>query len=354
MSEPLARGRSIADLLAGSWRPDPAALPEGAIAWEPLVPALLELGCAGLAWNRLRAGSQRVAPSAQPLLAEYRVRTLLAGRLEARLLAAAGALDTGGIEYLVVKGWAVARWYAEKGLRPYGDLDLCVNPREYARAVELLSRLEDDRIPIDLHAGYPKLYDRTAADLRDGTSSETLHGAPVRVPAPEEHLRLVCFHLWAHGAVRPVWLCDIAAVVEGGGGPAFDWDRCLRGKPRYTDWVISAIGLAGRLLGARLDDTPIPPMLERLPGWLEPEVLRQWGRKPTPVTARGPLDALRLAWRNRMQAAYELRLPFRGLPALPVQLLALAARLPAHLANRLSGAGSAPDEDEWGDASLPG
>ena len=36
----------------------------------------------------------------------------------------------------------------------------------------------------------------------------------IRVPAAEDHFRLVAIHLLSHGAWRPRWLCDIAAMLE--------------------------------------------------------------------------------------------------------------------------------------------
>lgn len=48
----------------------------------------------------------------------------------------------------------------------------------------------------------------------------------IRVPAAEDHFRLVAIHLLSHGAWRPLWLCDIAAMLEDL-PQDFNWGRCL-------------------------------------------------------------------------------------------------------------------------------
>ena len=80
-------------------------------------------------------------------------------------------------------------------------------------------------------------------------------GRAVRLFGPEDHLRLLALHALRHGLLRPLWLCDVAAAVEG--RPAgFDWDYFLRGDATRTRWAKTAIGLAHRVLGARLDGVP--------------------------------------------------------------------------------------------------
>ena len=44
----------------------------------------------------------------------------------------------------------------------------------------------------------------------------------------EDQLRQLCLHLLRHGACRPLWLCDVAVMLESLPGD-FDWDRCLGG-----------------------------------------------------------------------------------------------------------------------------
>src|SRR5262249_27066034 len=45
-------------------------------------------------------------------------------------------LRAGDVEPLLMKGPAIARHYAERGLRPFSDLDLAVRPDQYRRTLE--------------------------------------------------------------------------------------------------------------------------------------------------------------------------------------------------------------------------
>ena len=69
---------------------------------------------------------------------------------------------------------------------------------------------------------------------------------------------------------------DIAAALESR-APEFDWERCLGGNARRSDWVACTLGLAHRLLGASLENTPVVDRARTLPTWLVSTVLRQWG-----------------------------------------------------------------------------
>ena len=39
-----------------------------------------------------------------------------------------------GIEAILAKGWAVARLYPDRVLRPYGDIDICVSADQFNTA----------------------------------------------------------------------------------------------------------------------------------------------------------------------------------------------------------------------------
>jgi hypothetical protein len=177
----------------------------------------------------------------------------------------------------VVKGWTAARLYAEAGLRPYGDLDLCVAPDQYGAARAAL----DDAVPtvdVDLQHGLrinsravPELPDFDEARAR--ASHLALDGLDLVVLSPEDHLALSSVHLLSHGVWRPLWLCDVAAALERM-PDRFDWGRCLLRNHRLAMWVRATVWLAERLLGARPSHPP--PGAYRPPRWLERAVLRQW------------------------------------------------------------------------------
>ena len=63
-----------------------------------------------------------------------------------------------GIEAVLVKGWAIARRYPDRALRPYGDLDVCVRPDSHARAAAVLARIASLDGPfVDLHSGFTRI-----------------------------------------------------------------------------------------------------------------------------------------------------------------------------------------------------
>ena len=52
-------------------------------------------------------------------------------------------LRSVGIEPILAKGWAIARLYPERGMRPYGDIDLCVHPDHFLKAFLAVTACKD-------------------------------------------------------------------------------------------------------------------------------------------------------------------------------------------------------------------
>lgn len=231
------------------------------------------------------------------------------------------------IEPILVKGWAIARIYPEKGLRPYGDVDLCVPPEQYNAATTALLGPDGPRGTVDLHNGFASLDDASMDDLYAWSRLVPLDDVQVRVLSPEDHLRILCVHMLRHGLWKPLWLCDIAAAVESQ-SEGFDWARCLTADRRQSDWIACAVGLAHQLLGARVTDTPVAVRRKKLPTWLVPTVLEQWGRQ---YAYRAPignflhkpvrlLRELRHHWPNAIEATVGVRGPFNEMPRFPFQV----------------------------------
>lgn len=324
----LARGRRLAALLAGAWRESAPSLP----GWSGehlrmLAPGLLQGGVGGLAWSRLRDSPLAGTPAAEELRQAYRLNVLQAALQEARIARAVSALRAAGIEPLLAKGWAVAREYADPGYRPCGDIDLYVPASAVRSARRALAGAAGDGV--DLHAGLAEISDRDLPAALERGQRLRAAEVEVRVPAPEDQLRLVALHALRHGVIRPLWLCDVACLVERADG--FDWGYFESGDPRRAGWASAALCLARDLLGASLDKVPERLARRRLPGWMAATVLREWGAGRAPHGARRPmaalerrprvlLEALRLRWPNGIEASIALRAPFGSFPRLPLQV----------------------------------
>ncbi len=336
-NDPRRLGKLIASALAGTWRvsppPPPSSLSPGALL--EVTPLLLRTGAASLVWWRVRSSELRTSAAAHELRQAYRLYTLQNARQERKIVQAITLLRSAGVEPLLVKGWAVARLYPERGLRPYGDIDLCVRPEQYATAVDALAAPAAETLAVDLHKGLPQLHRPSLDDVYERSQLVTFGEIDVRILGPEDHLRYLCIHMLQHGAYRARWLCDIAVVLESL-PEDFDWAHLLRGDRRPADWVASTVCLAHQLLGADLDGIPTAERDRHLPRWLIPSVLSQWSKEEhymdigsIAYSLRHPaqlLKGLRLRWPNPIQATVRVGGPFNEMPRLPFQLLECVLR----------------------------
>jgi putative nucleotidyltransferase-like protein len=332
--ERLNRGQQVASALAASWRVTPPAWEPSRLELGAINALLLRSGAGALAWRRLRTAAAARTPSGFELQQAYRLHAIQALLHERQLARVLNRLRGAGVQPLLGKGWAAARHYPEAGLRPYGDFDLYVGSaqREAARVV-----LEGEDASVDLHTGCAELNDRPWSLLNERARSLPLGGGHVRVFGAEDHLRLLALHMLRHGAWRPLWLCDLGALLETS-ARGFDWRHFLSGDQRRTDWVCCALVLARDLVGAALDGAPEQVTRRTLPAWLHKTVLRQWadagfeaqGRRPPMVSyaqrPAGVLRALRSRWPNAIEATVGVRGPFNGLPRLPFQLAECVSR----------------------------
>jgi Uncharacterised nucleotidyltransferase len=347
VAQATSKGELIATALTGAWRTCPPALALTADELGQITPLLYSTGAGALVWRRLRSTTLRVLPAAIELQQAYRLQTLRAARSERDIQSVFRLLRAEGIEPLLFKGWAAARLYPEEGLRPWGDIDLYVRPRDYARAQTLVqAHARALTSMIDLyHKDFADLDERGVEELYARSQVVSLGDAQVRVPGEADHLRLLCLHWLRHHAWRPLWLSDIAAALENRSAD-FAWAVVLRGTRRQREWIACALALAHQLLGADISATPIEMIARALPHWLGRTVLKQWcfpiryhepDNLPLLTFLRqrtGLLKALSDRWPNAIEATYERRGPFTRLPRTPYQLglyLARALRFQARL-----------------------
>jgi hypothetical protein len=325
-------GQAVAAMLTGSWRRSSPELKQSAAEIEEIAPALLVSGAAPLCWRRVRHSTLQTTPAAKEFHRAYRLSALQAALHQRTIERAVTLLRERGIEAILVKGWAVARLYPELALRPYADLDLCVRPQQYNAAEAAINDLARERNEVDLHCGFAKFGGGSVDGFYDRSQLVKLGETPVRVLCAEDHLRVLSLHLLREGAWRPLWLCDVARMVESRGAN-FNWDICLTGNRRHADWIICAIGAAHQLLGAQVDDIPAAHRLKALPRWLVPTILKEWESQLPSMSQRhrapmwsylrrpaGIFGGLRHRWPNPIEATVSMRASFNELPRLPFQL----------------------------------
>ena len=354
-------GSVLANILTGSWR----ALAETHHTSEEdlslVAPQLYQSGAAALAWWRIQNSTLAKTAIGTLLHDAYRHLKLAARIHEREIKLVVKLFRSAGIEPVLVKGWAIARLYPDSALRPYGDIDLCVAPAQFLNAEAVLEGLANTEGHfVDLHDGFTKLTAsqrwrgptaRVSDRMHDGTriwdelyersQLVDFDGQNIRVLSDEDHLRVLCVHLLRSGGWRPLWLCDVAILLESR-KPDFDWDICLTIDRRQADWIACTIGLAHHLLGVEVEDTPVTERAKHLPRWLVPAVLRQWDRcrnshaagtaLPTLLSVltepKSLLAELYARWDNPVRSTTSLRGRFNDWPRWPYQLCELIKHSP--------------------------
>ena len=328
-------GELVAATLSGSWRKRPHGPDISPDELAQITPLLLQSGAGALTWWRLRDSPLSLEPTSAEFHQAYRLHAIQSAVHETNLQQVLKVLRQGGIEPILVKGWAIARLYPETGLRPYGDFDLCVNAAQYvdARATLLKSELH---CPVDLHKGTDLLDDRSWSEIFERSKLVTLNETDVRVPSAEDHFRLLCFHLLRHGVERPIGLCDIAVALESR-GPDFDWKTCLGTNHKHADWIACVIGLAQELLTADVGEFPFS-IKRNYPAWILKSVLKAWGQdfsahfsKAAPLEfyrqhPRGLASALRARWPAPIVGTVGVGGSFNRFPRFPYQFGYLLVR----------------------------
>ena len=340
-----AVARAMGRALAGAWRADEPAVELTADELAAMSPHLALSGELPLVWARIRGTALADTPAGVAAHRAALAHAAAAVTHEEQLRRLCDGLRAAGVEPVLAKGRALARLYADPLARPAADIDLYVRPADAARAEAALAVPELAAIGADLHAGVPDLEEDDAEAVLARAVPAAIGATTVRVLAREDHLRLVVLHMLRHAAWRPLWLCDVGALVEAPG--ELDWDRVLAGSARLSSWVAGGIALACSLVEARVCEPRVTS--GSLPRWLEPAVLAHWtggGRHlydGVPLVAwlarpSGLRDALARRWPSPLQATISRRAAFDERPRWPLQLadwaeraVRSAARLPSTL-----------------------
>jgi hypothetical protein len=335
-----AQGELLGRALRGCWRAgDLPPLDLSETELDRITPLLMGSGAASLGWRVVDPSPLRESSSGELLHQAYRLQTLQAEIQEQKIEKVFRLLREASLDAVLAKGWAAAKLYSNRTLRPYGDIDICVHPRDYQAVLDLFSSPEGNDCWIDLHRNFSELGNRTVAELFSRSKMHRAGQEQVRVLGDEDHVALLCIHLLKHGAWRPLWLCDVAAAMES---PAanFDWELCLGKDTIRASWIRSVFGLAHRMLGATTDNLPVSLQALPVPEWLVDTVFKQWSNPfaryqapmnhPVPMaevrSPSGLIDGLRQRWPNPIIATISVHGRLNELPRLPYQVANCVAR----------------------------
>jgi Uncharacterised nucleotidyltransferase len=328
-------GLELAEILAGTWRqPSFCRSTLSSENLHRLAPLLIEAGGAALTWFHIRRCKSEFPQSVLNLYREAYIGSVArAAAQEKELERVLSAFQAAGIRSILLKGWSVGRLYPESGLRPSGDIDLWIDPTQQAQANEVLTTVASGRQSVDLdHDQFRRFEARSFREFFGSCETVYLGSTQVKVLRLEDQIRVLCLHFLKHGAWRPIWLCDIAVLLESGNG-VFDWKVCLGENPRREQWIASTVALARLLLGAKIPDGAPPLVTPNPPKWLTETVLREWSdpRRPSAAALALVLPSLlhrpwkltavmRGRWRNAIQATVDCNGSFKGLPRWPYQV----------------------------------
>lgn len=300
-AEATSRGGLLAATLSKSWvdsSPHDLSLSEADL--DQVAPLLYQSGGAGLGWWRIRKSDLRQTASGEMLHQAFRLLALQSAIHESKIRKVFSVLRSVNVEPILIKGWSVARAYPQPALRPYGDIDLIMRRRDYRVAKAAAEESLRD-CQLDYHLVPIELADRSMEELFFRSQLVPCAGEQIRILAQEDHFALLAIHLLKHGAWRPLWLCDLAVLLESSSN--FDWHLCLGKDPRRANWILAATGLAQTLLNASIRDKAIAARAEQVPLWLKQWVLKEWD---------APFAHLQSPFSHRAPISFYLRRP-RGL-----------------------------------------
>ncbi len=225
---------------------------------------------------------------------------------EHKLIQAQQIFAEAGIETILIKGWAVSRYYPEPQKRSIGDFDFTVSPQTYEAALRLVEGREF--LNVDLHKGVRHLDTLRWDNLYENSNIVSCAGTNIRVLCPEDHLRVLCVHWLTDSGARKDRLWDIYYCFKSNAD--FDWERCLNPvSENRRRWIICTIGLAQKYLGISLAGTPFENEKIEIPNWLWKSVEKEW--------ASGvPLKSLVYCLTNRRELFEQLK---KRIPPNPIQ-----------------------------------
>jgi hypothetical protein len=217
-----------------------------------------------------------IAETGPNITDETRWLILKMARLEADIAGAFRLLRAHDIEPILIKGRAAAMWYPSDRLRNFDDVDLAIRADDHEKARQVMATEEGSKFNVDLHREFRHLDIRPWEEAFADCSFLEIQGERIRVPCPEDNLRIIAVHWLNDGGNRKERLWDIYYAVSNRPS-GFSWEKCLGGLQKHRrEWILTAIALAHKYLGLPIDDLPFRREVESIPQWIVREVEREW------------------------------------------------------------------------------
>jgi hypothetical protein len=337
----LRRGALVATTLTGSWRnTNVADLEITEAELDEIAPLLCMSGAAALGWHRVSKSYLKDTPSAEVLKQAYRLQLLQASIHEEKVQQAFRLFRRAGVDAILAKGWAAAGLY-EQDLRPPGDIDICVRPKQYDLAQEALLSSDATGLSVDLHKHFSEIRERPLEEVFERSRTLPLGEEHIRILGYEDHLALLCIHFLKHGGWRPLWLCDISTAVESV-PPSFDWNLCFGTSKTRGQWIVATLKVAHLLLDADLSKCPRAKESPEPPDWMVENVLNHWcnpsAMNQAPLSHPIPMmdllkrpaslpHGLRQRWPDPILATVSVNGRFNNLPRFPYQIANCLSRM---------------------------
>lgn len=186
-----------------------APIEVGGSEWQQVLPRLRDHHITGFAVAAAESGGLELSDEqTDSLLGAHREAMLAPLAVERGLLEVASELDTGEVEFVVLKGPALAHTvYPEPSWRYFGDLDILVRAGDWPKACAVLENLGYRRALPEPRGGFDQRFGKAAEFRRPGGIEVDLHRTLVVGP----------FGLW----IEPELLFEGTTELRL-------WDRTLR------------------------------------------------------------------------------------------------------------------------------
>lgn len=183
--------------------------------------------------------------------------------------------EDAGFQPVLIKGWAAAQYYPEPFERDFVDIDLIVSPEKFCEAEEFSKNIKPV-LAIDLHCGPRHLDSLGFEEIFSNSIYIKCGNTNIRVPRPEDHLRILCVHWLTDGGANRDKLQDIFYLLKNRSSD-FDWNRLLNSvNSKRRRWIECTIGLAHKYLGLEIKDTPVEEGAKKLPSWFVKAIDKEW------------------------------------------------------------------------------